>query len=115
MLNTSVFCLFGWLVGCDKITVDEEDPTKVIPVRLWTSTMRRTIETAEFIEHNTITVPERENPSIVHEWVQLRMRKWPYLDEIFAGMYTNQVLIAYVSLVAYTSIFVCFHEIHRYM
>lgn len=70
-----------------QITVDDSDPDKVVPVRLWTSTMKRTIETAQFIEGDTITVPDRDDPSVLHEWANLRMRKWPYLDEIFAGMY----------------------------
>mmetsp|Transcript_1671 Transcript_1671/g.3103 ORF Transcript_1671/g.3103 Transcript_1671/m.3103 type:complete len:348 (-) Transcript_1671:16-1059(-) len=69
----------------EKITVDENDPDKVVPVRLWTSTMKRTVETAQFIEGDTIAIPDRDDPSVVHEWVNLRMRKWPYLDEIFAG------------------------------
>eukprot|EP00605_Chrysophyceae_sp_TOSAG23-4_P001097 GSChrysophyteH1.ASY1.ANO1.1203.1 assembled CDS len=40
------------------------------PARLWTSSMRRTIETAH---------------SLVHEWVQMRPRAWHHLDELFAG------------------------------
>lgn len=68
-----------------QITVDENDPNKVVPVRLWTSTMKRTVETAQFIQGDTIAIPDRDDPSVVHEWVNLRMRKWPYLDEIFAG------------------------------
>lgn len=69
----------------EKITFDEEDPDKIVPVRLWTSTLRRTVETAQFIERDVISVPDQHDPSIVIEWEQLRMRKWPYLDEIFAG------------------------------
>jgi hypothetical protein len=65
--------------------VDENDPRKVIPVRLWTSTMKRTVETAQFIRGETLAVPDKDDPALLHEWVNMRMRKWPYLDEIFAG------------------------------
>lgn len=66
--------------------MDESTPGSVLPVRLWTSTMKRTIETAQFIEQDkVITVQDRDDPSVLHEWKNLRMRKWPYLDEIFAG------------------------------
>lgn len=68
-----------------QIIRDENDPTTIIPVRLWTSTMKRTVETAQFIECDTLTIQDEDDPSVVHEWTNLRMRKWPYLDEIFAG------------------------------
>lgn len=68
-----------------QITADESDASRVVPVRLWTSTMQRTVETAQFIQGDTIAVPDRDDPSLLYEWVNLRMRKWAYLDEIFAG------------------------------
>lgn len=52
--------------------------------------MKRTIETAQFIEQDkVITVQDRDDPSVLHEWKNLRIRKWPYLDEIFAGLFVN--------------------------
>ena len=48
--------------------------------------MKRTVETAQFIEHDTLTIQDEDDPSVLHEWTNLRMRKWPYLDEIFAGV-----------------------------
>lgn len=54
-----------------------------IPARLWTSTLRRTKETAQFISH----------PSLAHtwdngekgEWIQMRPMARRNLDELFAG------------------------------
>ena len=45
-------------------------------IQLWTSTLRRTQETAGLIEHN-----------IVDNWVVMRPRAWHALDEIYAGVF----------------------------
>lgn len=55
------------------------------PGRLWTSTMRRTRETAQYIKQPTIKIQDNDDPSLVHEWVQMRARAWHHLDELFAG------------------------------
>jgi hypothetical protein len=56
---------------------------EVVPARLWTSTMRRTIETAQFIKHDTILAEGEDGEE--QAWVQMRPRRWFHLDEIFAG------------------------------
>lgn len=56
-----------------------------IPGRLWTSNMVRTKQTATFIERPTILIPDKVNPAIKYEWVQMRARVWHNLDELFAG------------------------------
>lgn len=65
--------------------VDEngEETTVERPTRLWTSTLRRTKETAQFIEHNTIQVSGDSGDSI--DWVQFRPRARRNLDELYAG------------------------------
>jgi broad specificity phosphatase PhoE len=56
-----------------------------IPARLWTSTMRRTKETAQFIKQNKIVIKSEDDPTLEYEWVQMRPRAWHHLDELFAG------------------------------
>ena len=56
-----------------------------VPGRLWTSTLRRTRETAQFIKQNKILISDRDDPTIKVEWVQMRPRAWHHLDELFAG------------------------------
>lgn len=74
--------------------MDEQNPEQPVPVRLWTSTLKRTIDTAQFIRQDqVISREDRDDPSVRHEWANLRMRKWPYLDEIFAGTVTILILI----------------------
>jgi len=69
--------------------VDEElkrdKDGNVVPARLWSSTMRRTVETTQFITNETIIVKDEHDDSLEHEWVQMRLRQWFHLDEIFAG------------------------------
>jgi len=70
--------------------VDEaicKDPETGIPrpARLWTSTMRRTKETAQYVKQTKIMIPDPADPSLEHEWVQMRPRAWHHLDELFAG------------------------------
>jgi broad specificity phosphatase PhoE len=67
----------------DHVKRDEEGNT--VPARLFTSTMRRTIETAQFIKTETVTVTDDCDSSIEHQWEQMRPRRWFLLDEIFAG------------------------------
>ena len=68
----------------DKNIVKGKDGNDV-PARLWTSTMRRTRETAQFIKQTTIRIPSETDPSLEYEWVQMRPRAWHHLDELFAG------------------------------
>ena len=57
------------------------------PARLWTSTMRRTRETAKYIDHKMTTIDyEGDDVGHAQEWVQLRPIAWSNLDEIFAGV-----------------------------
>jgi len=59
------------------ISVDGDKP---IPFRLWTSTLRRTKETAALISSDRLW---KEEHGV--DWVQFRRREWRNLDEIFAG------------------------------
>lgn len=65
--------------------IDPMIPGGERPARLWTSTMRRTKETAQFIRRHTMNIPDKYDPTLVHEWVQMRPRAWHHLDELFAG------------------------------
>eukprot|EP01039_Chlorochromonas_danica_P002541 gene2541-2782_t len=56
-----------------------------VPARLWTSTMRRTKETAQFIKQNKIMIKSEMDPTLEYEWMQMRPRAWHHLDELFAG------------------------------
>ena len=56
---------------------------KQVPARLWTSTLRRTKETAQFIQHPTIKHTWDNGDTI--EWVQMRPMHRRNLDEIYAG------------------------------
>jgi broad specificity phosphatase PhoE len=53
-----------------------------VPARLWTSTLKRTKETARFIEHPKIKVQGEDGE---HEWEQLRCVERRNLDELYAG------------------------------
>jgi broad specificity phosphatase PhoE len=59
---------------------DSSAPGKA-PGRLWTSSMRRTIETAAFIDHPIISKPDGQ------AWKQMARRGYRNLDEIYAGQY----------------------------
>jgi broad specificity phosphatase PhoE len=61
--------------------IDKHGP---IPCRLWTSTLRRTKETAQFIEHNTIQYTWDNGDTA--EWVQFRAMPRRNLDELYAGV-----------------------------
>ena len=68
----------------EKITHDADGND--VPARLWTSTMRRTKETTQFINTRKIVIkPDPADPSLDYEWVQMRPRAWHHLDELFAG------------------------------
>lgn len=75
------------------------DGNKNVPARLWTSTMRRTKETAAYIPHYVIKIENQEKQDLNEgesdkdsqnevetiEWVQMKPRAWHHLDELFAG------------------------------
>lgn len=50
----------------------------VVPARLWTSTLKRTRQTARHIKQPAIMVDG-------YPWVQMKPRVWSNLDEIYAG------------------------------
>lgn len=54
-----------------------------VPARLWTSTLRRTKETAKFIKHDTVEVSWDNGDK--GEWVQFRPNPIRNLDELYAG------------------------------
>jgi broad specificity phosphatase PhoE len=64
-----------------KITRGENG--KNIPARLWTSTLRRTKETGQFIDQSKLILQDADGHD--YEWVQMRPRSWYHLDELFAG------------------------------
>lgn len=66
-------------------TITKNNDGEEIPARLWTSTLRRTKETAQFIKQNTIFVKENPDSELMTEWIQMRPRAWHHLDELFAG------------------------------
>jgi len=45
-----------------------------------------------------MSIQDKHNPALVHEWIQMRPRAWHHLDELFAGMYYNRIC-AYIKLV----------------
>jgi broad specificity phosphatase PhoE len=53
------------------------------PCRLWTSTLRRTQETAQFMQHDTINHTFDNGDTL--DWVQFRMMPRRNLDELYAG------------------------------
>eukprot|EP01041_Mallomonas_annulata_P001059 gene1059-2075_t len=66
----------------EKITHDEATGNEV-PARLWTSSLRRTKETAQFIKTYKIIISDDQGSP--YEWEQMRARAWHHLDELFAG------------------------------
>ena len=57
------------------------------PARLWTSTMRRTKETGQFIEHPDMKVKFDEFDELSkHDWIQMRPMARRNLDELYAGV-----------------------------
>lgn len=72
-----------------KVEVDEETGEEKIrtprPARLWTSTLRRTKETAALIKKEKITTFKWDNDDQV-EWIQFQGRAKRNLDELYAGI-----------------------------
>lgn len=69
-----------------KNDTDEEtgEETKTLrPCRLWTSTLRRTKETAQFIDHKKVNFTFDNGDNL--DWVQFRPMPRRNLDELYAG------------------------------
>jgi broad specificity phosphatase PhoE len=66
-------------IMCDMSTGDAR------PARLWTSTMRRTRETAQFIPKKTLIMKDAEDAALEYSWTSMKPRAWHHLDELFAG------------------------------
>ena len=64
-------------------SADAGNSSKQRPCRLWTSTLRRTKETAQFIEHTSFEHTWDNGES--GEWVQFRPIPRRNLDELYAG------------------------------
>lgn len=62
-----------------------EEKRSPCPARLWTSTLRRTKETAQYIKHNLIKFHKWDNGDEV-EWIQFQPRARRNLDELYAGV-----------------------------
>eukprot|EP00301_Raphidiophrys_heterophryoidea_P006061 c1247_g1_i1.p1 GENE.c1247_g1_i1~~c1247_g1_i1.p1 ORF type:complete len:586 (-),score=116.39 c1247_g1_i1:183-1940(-) len=60
--------------------VCKNEAGQVVPARLWTSTLKRTKQTTQFIPHPTIVT---ETGKV---WGQMVPREWNNLDEIYAGV-----------------------------
>lgn len=67
----------------DKDPITKEEIKTPRPARLWTSTLRRTKETAQFIEHDTIH-HTYDNGDVI-AWMQYRPMARRNLDELYAG------------------------------
>lgn len=72
-------------IGMKEIINENGDTVKIPqPARLWTSTLTRTKETAQFIKHNKIEGAEFDNGDRV-SWVNFRPNERRNLDELYAG------------------------------
>jgi broad specificity phosphatase PhoE len=72
------------VIGMEKIINHQGEEVKVKrPARLWTSTLRRTQETAQFIKHEEFEATWDNGD--VGKWVQFRPMPRRNLDEIYAG------------------------------
>jgi broad specificity phosphatase PhoE len=67
--------------GDEETTPDGK--VKQRPCRLWTSTLRRTKETSQFIQHDTINHTFDNGDTL--DWVQFRPMPRRNLDELYAG------------------------------
>ena len=74
-------------VGMEVVKDEEtgEEKRTPRPARLWTSTLRRTKETAQFIKHEKIQSFKWDNGDEV-EWIQFQGRARRNLDELYAGV-----------------------------
>lgn len=76
----------------DEIAIDKEGlfgpKNGVAPARLWTSTMRRTIDTSRYLGHPEVQIAYQGDDveGRSQKWIQFRPRAWPNLDELFAGV-----------------------------
>jgi len=70
---------------CESTITRDPVTGQEVAARLWTSSMRRTKETAQFIKQKPMKIKDEEDPSIEYEWIQMRPRTWHHLDELFAG------------------------------
>ena len=71
--------LFGRLYPCRDGATGETTTRTIAPARLWTSTLKRTIDTARHVPHPVL---ELRDGSV---WHQMSPRVYRNLDEIFAG------------------------------
>lgn len=67
-----------------KEVIAQGEDGKERPCRLWTSTLRRTKETAQFIEHHHITAHYDNGDEV--DWIQFSPQARRNLDELYAGM-----------------------------
>ncbi len=73
-------------IGSKEIINENGEKVRVpVPARLWTSTLIRTKETAQFIKHTTLEGAEYDNGDKV-SWVQFRPNARRNLDELYAGL-----------------------------
>lgn len=74
-------------IGMEVVKDDKTGEKKRVPrpARLWTSTLRRTKETAQFIKREKITTHKWDNGDQV-EWIQFQGRERRNIDELYAGV-----------------------------
>lgn len=73
-------------IGCKKVTNKDGEEVRVPqPARLWTSTLLRTKETAQFIKHEVLEGEQFDNGDTV-SWVNFRPNARRNLDELYAGV-----------------------------
>jgi broad specificity phosphatase PhoE/predicted kinase len=74
-------------IGMETVKDEETGEEKRVPrpARLWTSTLRRTKETAQFIKREKITTHKWDNGDQV-EWNQFQGRERRNIDELYAGV-----------------------------
>lgn len=73
----------GMKVEKDEETGEEKRTPR--PARLWTSTLRRTKETAQLIKHEKISTLKWDDGDEM-EWIQFQGRARRNLDELYAGV-----------------------------
>lgn len=75
------------VVGMDVVKDEKTGKEKRTPrpARLWTSTLKRTKETAQFIKRDKITTFKWDNGDEI-EWIQFQGRARRNLDELYAGI-----------------------------
>lgn len=75
------------VVGMETVKDESTGEEKRVhrPARLWTSTLRRTKETAQFIKKEAVTTHKWDNGDEL-EWVQFQPRARRNLDELYAGV-----------------------------